>query len=201
MTVPHRLFLDANVWFAAAASSAGASAMLLSLCQKGHCTATVTRLILREAEKNLKTLRAFQERGVSGRPRRIVLLFSTSPVRIEGQARVERLVIGANRLEAGPRGVQAAPSGREVLPVGPSSARWCRAAGAGVLRRAARRHPQRTGAWWPVARRYAAMWRWINGDRASSDEPPDAVGRSPHSSKGDAGAADPDQPIRGRRHS
>ena len=54
MTVPHRLFLDANVWFAAAASSAGASAMLLSLCQEGHCTATVTRLILREAEKNLQ---------------------------------------------------------------------------------------------------------------------------------------------------
>jgi len=73
----------------------------------------------REAEKNLKTLRAFQERGVLGRPRRIVLLFSTSPVRIEGQARVERPVVGANRLEAGPRGVQAVPTGQEaVLPVG-----------------------------------------------------------------------------------
>ena len=73
----------------------------------------------REAEKNLKTLRGFLERGVMGRPRRIELLFSTSPVRIEGRERVERLVVGANRLEAGPRGVQAVPTGREaVLPVG-----------------------------------------------------------------------------------
>ena len=73
----------------------------------------------REAEKNLKTLRAFLERGVTGRPRRIELRFSTSPVRIEGHGRVERLVVGANRLEAGPRGVQAVPTGQEaVLPVG-----------------------------------------------------------------------------------
>ena len=73
----------------------------------------------REAEKNLKTLRGFLERGVTGRPRRIELRFSTSPVRIEGDGRVERLVVGANRLEAGPRGVQAVPTGQEaVLPVG-----------------------------------------------------------------------------------
>ena len=61
MTVPHRLFLDANVWFAAAASAAGASAMLLSLCQEGHCAATVTRLILREAEKNLQAKAKFRD--------------------------------------------------------------------------------------------------------------------------------------------
>ena len=61
MTVPHRLFLDANVWFAAAAPSAGASAMLLSLCQEGHCAATVTRLILREAEKNLQANATFRD--------------------------------------------------------------------------------------------------------------------------------------------
>ena len=73
----------------------------------------------REAERNLKTLHSFLERGVMGRPRRIELLFSTSPVRIEGEARVERLVVGANRLEAGARGVQAVPTGQEAtLPVG-----------------------------------------------------------------------------------
>jgi ferredoxin--NADP+ reductase len=73
----------------------------------------------REAEKNLKTLRGFLERGVQDRPRRIELLFSTSPLRLEGEGRVERLVVGANRLEAGPRGVQAVATGQEaVLPVG-----------------------------------------------------------------------------------
>lgn len=61
MMVPRRLFLDANVWFAAAASAAGASAVLLSLCQEGHCTATVTRLILQEAEKNLQAKAQFRD--------------------------------------------------------------------------------------------------------------------------------------------
>ncbi len=73
----------------------------------------------REAEKNLKTLRALLERGVEGRPRRIELLFSTSPLRIEGDGRVERVVVGANRLAAGPRGVQALATGKEAtLPAG-----------------------------------------------------------------------------------
>ncbi len=73
----------------------------------------------REAEKNLKTLRGFLDRGLQGRPRRIELRFSTSPLRIEGPGRVERLIVGANRLEAGPRGVQAVATGQEaVLPVG-----------------------------------------------------------------------------------
>jgi ferredoxin--NADP+ reductase len=73
----------------------------------------------REAEKNLKTLQAFRDRGLQGRPRRIVLRFCTSPLRIEGEGRVERLVVGANRLEAGSHGVQAVPTGQEqILPVG-----------------------------------------------------------------------------------
>lgn len=73
----------------------------------------------REAEKNLKTLQALAERGVLGRPRRIVLMFRTSPIRIEGDGRVEQLVVGSNRLEAGPRGVQAVATGEEqTLPVG-----------------------------------------------------------------------------------
>jgi ferredoxin--NADP+ reductase len=73
----------------------------------------------REAEKNLKTLQAFLARGPQGRPRRIVMLFRTSPLRIEGAGRVERLVVGANRLETGPRGVQAVSTGQEqTLPLG-----------------------------------------------------------------------------------
>lgn len=73
----------------------------------------------REAEKNLKTLQGFVERGMRGMPRRIELRFRTSPLRIEGGGRVERLVVGANRLEVGLRGVQAVPSGEEAsLPVG-----------------------------------------------------------------------------------
>lgn len=73
----------------------------------------------REAEKNLKTLREFCDRGLQGRPRRIELLFSTSPLRIEGDGRVERLVLGANRLEAGERGIQAVATGKEwTVPAG-----------------------------------------------------------------------------------
>jgi putative PIN family toxin of toxin-antitoxin system len=61
MTVPHCLFLDANVWFAAAVSPRGGSAMLLALCQEGQCEATVTRRILREAEQNLRTKAKFRD--------------------------------------------------------------------------------------------------------------------------------------------
>jgi len=59
--VSPRLFLDANVWFAAAGSPAGASAMLLALCQEGHCEITATRLILNEAEKNLRAKAKFRD--------------------------------------------------------------------------------------------------------------------------------------------
>jgi ferredoxin/flavodoxin---NADP+ reductase len=73
----------------------------------------------REAEKNLKTLQGFVERGLLGRPRRIEFRFCTSPLRLEGDGRVQRLVLGANRLVPGSRGVQAVPTGaEESVPVG-----------------------------------------------------------------------------------
>jgi len=73
----------------------------------------------REAEKNLKTLRGFVERGLLGRPRRIEFRFCTSPLRLEGADRVERIVLGTNRLVPGDRGVQAVPTGEEEsVPVG-----------------------------------------------------------------------------------
>jgi predicted nucleic acid-binding protein len=61
MTAVPRIFVDANVWFVAAASPGGASAMLLALCQDGYCDAAVTRLILQEAEKNLQAKAKFRD--------------------------------------------------------------------------------------------------------------------------------------------
>ncbi len=49
-----RLFLDASVLIAAAASSEGGSALVLALCQAGKAEALVTRLVLREVERNLR---------------------------------------------------------------------------------------------------------------------------------------------------
>jgi predicted nucleic acid-binding protein len=48
-----RLFFDTSVLVAAAASQEGGSALLLKLCSQGRAKALVTRLILREAERNI----------------------------------------------------------------------------------------------------------------------------------------------------
>ena len=62
-----RAFLDANVYFAGSASPTGGSALILQLILKGHIEATASRLVLREAERNLrrkrppKDLKAFHE--------------------------------------------------------------------------------------------------------------------------------------------
>jgi uncharacterized protein len=61
MKIPRRVFLDANVWFAASVSTRGASAMLLNLCHGGHCQAPVTRLVLQEAEQNLRNKAKFKD--------------------------------------------------------------------------------------------------------------------------------------------
>lgn len=54
MTVVPRLFLDASVFIAAAGSRTGASAMVLALCRHGHARAVSSRLVLREAERNIQ---------------------------------------------------------------------------------------------------------------------------------------------------
>jgi ferredoxin--NADP+ reductase len=73
----------------------------------------------REAEKNLKTLQGFVERGLLGRPRRIEIRFCTSPLRLEGDERVRRIILGSNRLVPGDRGVKAVPTGdEEAVPAG-----------------------------------------------------------------------------------
>ena len=49
-----KLFLDANFFIAASASTGGGSSLLLELCIQGKATAILTRLILRESERNIR---------------------------------------------------------------------------------------------------------------------------------------------------
>jgi len=62
-----RVFLDANVYFAGSASPAGASARIFHLILNGRLEVTASRLVLREAERNLrrkrppKDLKAFHQ--------------------------------------------------------------------------------------------------------------------------------------------
>lgn len=72
------------------------------------------------AERNLETLRAFAGRAPTGRRKSIHLRFLLSPVALEGTGRVERLVLGHNRLTASATGdVRAEATGRtETLEAG-----------------------------------------------------------------------------------
>jgi len=75
----------------------------------------------RQAQKNLEILRAFADRGRTGRPRRIHLRFLVSPVEIvERDGRVGALRIERNRLEPTDGGAaRAVGTGEfETLPVG-----------------------------------------------------------------------------------
>ncbi len=62
-----RVFLDANVYFAGSASPTGGSALILQLILKGRIEGTASRLVLREAGRNLrrkrppKDLKAFHQ--------------------------------------------------------------------------------------------------------------------------------------------
>ena len=53
-----RVFLDANVYFAGAASSTGGSALILQLILTGRIEVAASRLVLREAERNLRHKRS-----------------------------------------------------------------------------------------------------------------------------------------------
>jgi putative PIN family toxin of toxin-antitoxin system len=61
-----RVFLDANVYFAGCLSPDGASALILQLARRGRIQVVASRLVLREAERNLRrkttkrTLQAFR---------------------------------------------------------------------------------------------------------------------------------------------
>lgn len=71
-------------------------------------------------EKNLETLRRFATKPRRGRRRTIYLRFLRSPLALEGVGRVERIVLGKNRLvQDGEGSLQARPTGEsETLPVG-----------------------------------------------------------------------------------
>ena len=49
-----RIFLDANVYFAGCASSSGASALILQLARRRRIQLVASRLVLKEAERNLR---------------------------------------------------------------------------------------------------------------------------------------------------
>jgi ferredoxin--NADP+ reductase len=70
--------------------------------------------------ENVRILREYAERKPAGKPKRIVLRFLTSPVEIQGDGRVERIVVERNRLEPREDGSLAArPTGeRETLECG-----------------------------------------------------------------------------------
>jgi ferredoxin--NADP+ reductase len=72
------------------------------------------------ARENVRILREYAAREPSGKPKRIVLRFLTSPVEIQGEGRVERVVVERNRLEPREDGSLAArPTGeRETVEAG-----------------------------------------------------------------------------------
>ncbi|MGA8746133.1 MAG: FAD-dependent oxidoreductase [Solirubrobacterales bacterium] len=68
---------------------------------------------------NVETLREFSKRQPTGRRKRIVLRFLASPVEIEGDGKVERIVIGRNQLIEEGGTLRARGTGeREVLECG-----------------------------------------------------------------------------------
>jgi ferredoxin--NADP+ reductase len=72
------------------------------------------------AQRNLQVLREYAARAPSGKPKRLVLRFLTSPVAIGGDGRVESVELVRNRLEADERGRLAAvpTDARETVECG-----------------------------------------------------------------------------------
>ena len=72
------------------------------------------------SRENVRILREYAAREPEGKPKRIVLRFLTSPVELQGDERVERIVVERNRLEAREDGSLAArPTGeRETMDCG-----------------------------------------------------------------------------------
>lgn len=54
MTRPPRLFFDASVLVASAGSTSGASSLTLDVCRHGAAKAVSSRLVLLEAERNIR---------------------------------------------------------------------------------------------------------------------------------------------------
>lgn len=54
MRTKYRLFLDASVFIAAAGSPTGGSALIVEVCRRGLARAVSSRLVLLEAERNIR---------------------------------------------------------------------------------------------------------------------------------------------------
>lgn len=54
MVIPDRLFFDASVLIAAAASPTGGSVLVIELCKEKKATPLASRLVLIEAERNIR---------------------------------------------------------------------------------------------------------------------------------------------------
>jgi ferredoxin/flavodoxin---NADP+ reductase len=72
------------------------------------------------ARKNVEILTGFANKPPEGKPKRIVLRFLTSPIEIQGNGRVERLVVGRNELHRDESGaIRARDTGeRETIEAG-----------------------------------------------------------------------------------
>jgi ferredoxin--NADP+ reductase len=72
------------------------------------------------SRENVRILREYAQREPAGKPKRIVLRFLTSPVELQGEGGVERIVVERNRLEPRDDGSLAArPTGaRDMLECG-----------------------------------------------------------------------------------
>jgi ferredoxin/flavodoxin---NADP+ reductase len=69
--------------------------------------------------KNIEILTEFSNKPIEGKPRRIVLRFLRSPVEIQGDGRVEKLIVGRNELVERDGSLRASDTGdREELECG-----------------------------------------------------------------------------------
>ena len=84
------------------------------------------------ARKNVEILNEFARKEPEGKPRRIVLRFLASPIEIQGDGRVERVVVGRNELHrdetgrSGPATPGSARQSRRGSSCARSATRACR---------------------------------------------------------------------------
>jgi ferredoxin--NADP+ reductase len=78
-----------------------------------HSAAALDQAGEATARKNVAILNEYAARELTGAPKRIVLKFFSSPVRIEGDGKVERIVLGRNELVADGGQMRAKATGEE----------------------------------------------------------------------------------------
>ncbi|MDO9352885.1 MAG: FAD-dependent oxidoreductase [Solirubrobacteraceae bacterium] len=84
-----------------------------------HSAAALDQAGEATARKNVDILREYAARPLKGAPKRIVLRFFVSPVEIQGDGKVERVVLERNELVADGGALRAKPTGeRETLEAG-----------------------------------------------------------------------------------